>query len=226
LTPLKFDSQGLIVAVAQDHLSGEVRMVAWMNQAALERTLESGLATFYSRSRQSLWTKGETSGNRLKVHSVTADCDGDSLLLSVSPEGPSCHTGRRNCFFNPVDRSVPGAPEETPRPKAPLLAELENIIAERQASTASKSYTKSLLEAGTQRISAKIIEEAGELAEAVKAETEQRVASEAADVVFHLLVGLRARGVSWHKVMEVLNARLGVSGLVEKASRGGTPVGR
>ena len=219
---LKFDDKGLLVAIAQDHLSGEVRMVAWMNREALDRTLETGLATFYSRSRQELWVKGESSGNHLRVHAVTADCDGDALILSVTAAGPSCHTGMRNCFFNPVDRSKE-ASDASAHPLVPVLTQLERTIDERSASTSAKSYTKSLLEAGGARISGKITEEAGELADAIRGETSERVAAEAADLLFHMLVGLRSRGVAWDQVIEVLRSRMGVSGHVEKARRGETP---
>ena len=109
---LKFDADGLMTAVAQDRATGEVRMVAWMNAEALEKTLTVGLATFYSRSRQKLWVKGETSNHRLRVASVVADCDGDTLLLLVDPEGPSCHTGRPNCFFRPLGPEVTGREAE------------------------------------------------------------------------------------------------------------------
>jgi phosphoribosyl-AMP cyclohydrolase / phosphoribosyl-ATP pyrophosphohydrolase len=221
---LKFDDKGLLVAIAQDHLSGEVRMVAWMNREALDRTLQTGLATFYSRSRQKLWVKGESSGNHLRVHAVTADCDGDAVVLSVSAEGPSCHTGARNCFFNPVDRSTESAPDASAPPLVPIITQLERIIDERGESTSAKSYTKSLLEAGTERIGGKITEEAGELVDAIRSETSERVAAEAADLLFHLLVGLRSRGVAWDQVIEVLRSRMGVSGHVEKAGRAQPPV--
>jgi len=221
---LKFDDKGLLVAIAQDRLSGEVRMVAWMNREALDRTLETGLATFYSRSRQALWVKGESSGNHLRVHAVTADCDGDALILSVTAEGPSCHTGARNCFFNPVDRSKGSGEDTTAAPLLPILTQLERTIDERAESTSAKSYTKSLLEGGAERISGKITEEAGELADAIRGEASERVAAEAADLLFHVLVGLRSRGVAWDQVIEVLRSRMGVSGHVEKARRAPPPV--
>src|SRR6188474_809942 len=110
---LKFDADGLIPAVAQDRATGEIRMVAWMNAEAVQKTLETGLATFYSRSRKALWVKGETSNHRLVVKSVVADCDADTLLLFVDPEGPTCHTGRPGCFFRPVGKSGPA--EDGPR---------------------------------------------------------------------------------------------------------------
>jgi len=217
LSNLKFDDQGLIVAIAQDHLTGEVRMVAWMSKEALDQTLETGYATFFSRSRGRLWVKGESSGHRLRVHSVTADCDGDTLLIGVSAEGPSCHTGAQNCFFNPVVRSTePLAPAA---PVAPLLTLLEQTIEARGQSTSEKSYTKALLDGGPTRVGGKIREEAGELADALATESDERVAAEAADLLFHLLVGLRGRGVEWAQVIEVLRGRMGVSGHLEKAQR-------
>ena len=214
---LKFDDQGLIVAVAQDHLTGEVRMVAWMSSEALDQTLSTGYATFYSRSRGRLWTKGESSGHRLRVHSVTADCDGDTLLLGVTAEGPSCHTGAQNCFFNPVVRSMD--PLAAGAPVAPLLTLLEQTIDARAQSTSEKSYTKSLLEGGPTRVGGKIREEAAEFVDALTGESDERVAAEAADLLFHLLVGLRGRSVGLAQVIEVLHRRMGVSGHVEKAQR-------
>lgn len=220
---LKFDAAGLIPAVAQDRLTGEVRMLAWMNRPALAATLESGFATFFSRSRQALWCKGETSGNRLRVVEVVTDCDADTLLLMVEPQGPSCHTGRDNCFFNDVIASETPASarvRERPRNAAPVLLELEREIESRTHSTAEKSYTRSLLDAGVGKISEKIEEEAMEVTAALHRESDDRVANEAADLLYHLLVGLRARGVSVDRVIEVLAGRSGRSGHVEKANRG------
>ncbi len=214
---LKFDAQGLLPAIAQDHVTGDVRMVAWMNADAIQRTLESGKATFYSRSRGRLWTKGETSGHFLHVVSVHVDCDGDTLLLRVSPEGPSCHTGRPTCFFRGLDGN--GHTVDLPAPAPSFLAALEREIAERQSSTSAKSYTKSLLEAGAAQIGEKMREEAGEFAQAIASESADRVASEAADVIYHLLVGLRLRGVELEDVLETLARRSGISGHEEKARR-------
>jgi phosphoribosyl-ATP pyrophosphohydrolase/phosphoribosyl-AMP cyclohydrolase len=214
---LKFDEQGLIPAIAQDRFDGQVRMVAWMNREALERTLATGNATFFSRSRGSLWVKGETSGNLLRVHSVTADCDADTVLLLVEPAGPSCHTGRPSCFFRRV--GADGGLVDEAFEVTPFLAELERTIRERQASTAEKSYTRSLLDGGIAKIGAKISEEAGELVAALASESDDRVLSEAADLVFHVLVGLRARGLDLRAVVAQLAARTSQSGHAEKASR-------
>jgi phosphoribosyl-ATP pyrophosphohydrolase/phosphoribosyl-AMP cyclohydrolase len=214
---LQFNEQGLIPALAQDRFDGQVRMLAWMNREALQRTLETGLATFFSRSRGKLWVKGESSGNVLRVHSVTADCDDDTLLLLVEPAGPSCHTGRPSCFFRRV--APDGGLSDQPSEVTPFISELERTIRDRQASTAEKSYTKSLLAGGVSKINAKISEEAGELVAALANESDERVLSEAADLLFHVLVGLRARGLDFRQVVASLASRTKQSGHEEKQSR-------
>lgn len=214
---LKYDANGLIVAICQDRVTGDIRMVAWMNQAAVERTVQSGRATFYSRSRQSLWTKGETSGNYLLVESIAVDCDRDCLLLTVTPQGPSCHTGSETCFFS----SLSGSPEERPAPQ--FLTKLERELEQRRQSTSNKSYTKFLLESGADKIGDKVREEADEFARAIAAESDERVLNEAADVVYHLLVGLRLRNLSIEQVLHRLHSRSSQSGHEEKANRTGTP---
>jgi len=214
---LQFNEQGLIPALAQDRYDGQVRMLAWMNREALERTLETGLATFFSRSRGKLWVKGEGSGNVLRVSSVTADCDADTLLLLVDPAGPSCHTGRPSCFFRQVGPD--GSLSDQPFEVTPFIFELERTIRERQASTAEKSYTKSLLDGGIAKINAKISEEAGELVAAIGGESDERVLSEASDLLFHVLVGLRARGLDFRQVVAALAGRTKQSGHEEKLSR-------
>lgn len=212
---LKYDANGLIVAVCQDYLDGAVRMVAWMNEAAVQATLATGKATFYSRSRQALWTKGETSGNFLHVLAVSADCDKDTLLLRVRAEGPSCHTGQPTCFFTPLSGEEPGPRQADPT----LWSALEQELATRKLSTGTKSYTKYLLDAGASKIGAKLLEESGEFTDALDHESDERVASEAADVLYHLLVGLQLRSVSLRQVLEQMALRTGQSGHEEKASR-------
>jgi len=213
---LRFDERGLIPAIAQDRLTGEIRMVAWMNREALARTLETGKATFYSRSREALWQKGESSGNHLVVHEVVADCDADTLLLLCEPAGPSCHTARPGCFFRQLRD---GVLHDEPLHAAPFLQRLEREIDARRDAPAASSYTKSLFEGGPAKIGAKLREEASELAQAIESESDARVASEAADLVYHLLVGLALRGVSARDVMAELAKRFGTSGHVEKARR-------
>lgn len=213
----KFDDRGLLPAIVQDRLTGEIRMCAYVNREAIARTIETGHATFFSRSRGALWEKGETSGNTLDVRELYADCDADTLLMLVDPAGPSCHTGEVNCFFRKVDG---GTIVDEKTPAAPFLERLEREIASRRASTSEKSYTKSLLDAGPGKIGDKVREEADEFARAIAGESDERVASEAADVVYHLMVGLAARGVPFRAVVDVLARRAGTSGHTEKAARG------
>src|SRR5688572_23421504 len=197
-------------------------MVAWMNAAALEATFATGYATFFSRSRQALWQKGETSGNRLRVDSVRLDCDGDTVLLLVDPDGPSCHTGRPSCFFESLieaEQTNPpvGDSAASSEARAPELVELERVIELRSRDSAAASYTRSLIDGGAERIGDKLREEADELARALTRESVDRVASEAADLVYHLLVGLRLREVPLRAVLAELDRRAGKSGHAEKA---------
>lgn len=213
LDELTWDAAGLVTVVVQDRHSGEVRMVAHANREAVERTVASGDAFFFSRSRNAMWRKGETSGNTLRVEEVWADCDGDALLYLVDPNGPSCHTGERNCFFRRLgEGDVSGR-------AAPTLARLWDVLEARRASTGEKSYTRSLLDGGVERIGGKIEEESGELVEALRNESDKRVVSEAGDVLYHAMVGLLARGVTLRDVEEHLSERFGASGHQEKASR-------
>ncbi len=218
--PLTFDERGLLPVVAQDDLTGEIRMLAWANAEAVAKTLETGRATFFSRSRAALWVKGETSGNVLEVRAVLVDCDQDALVYLVRPSGPTCHTGAVSCFFRRLehagetftasDEGVPGAT---------LLARLEAVLEARKRSTGEKSYVKSLYDGGAEKIGAKLREEADELARAVAGEDDGRVASEAADLLFHLGVALRARGVAFADVLRELDRRAGTSGHDEKRAR-------
>jgi phosphoribosyl-ATP pyrophosphohydrolase/phosphoribosyl-AMP cyclohydrolase len=192
---LKLDAAGLIPVVVQERASGDVLMVAWANALALARTAETGYAHFWSRSRQALWRKGESSGNRLRVREVRADCDRDALLLVVDPEGPACHTGTRSCF----GEASPTA--------AGVVAALGRVIAARDAERPEGSYTTRLLEGGLDRTLKKIGEEATEVVLAAKGESDARLAEEAADLLFHLLVALRQRGVAPDAVLEVLRRR-------------------
>jgi phosphoribosyl-ATP pyrophosphohydrolase/phosphoribosyl-AMP cyclohydrolase len=208
---MKFDERGLVPVVVQDERTGEVRMVAYANEEALRRTRETGMATFFSRSRGALWEKGESSGNGIEVTRVLVDCDEDCVLYVGRPRGPSCHTGASTCFFRDVD----GAAAEA----ATVLLRLEAILDARKSSTTEASYTKSLYDGGPARIGEKLREEASELAEAVANETDERVTAEAADLLFHAMVALRSRGVGVAEVLSVLGARFGTSGHTEKASR-------
>jgi phosphoribosyl-ATP pyrophosphohydrolase/phosphoribosyl-AMP cyclohydrolase len=211
------DDRGLVPAVIQDRLTGQVRMLGWMNREALQRTLQTRRCTFFSRSRNQLWEKGETSGHTLTVCSVALDCDHDTLLVQVEPLGPTCHTGRVTCFFRDLDAA--GAVQSRELEPTSFLHELEHVIQLRTTSNASTSYTKQLLDQGTEQIGRKLREEAAELAEAIASESDERVAAEAADLLYHVLVALRARELTLREVLAVLASRSGTSGLDEKAAR-------
>ncbi len=218
---LKHDEQGLVVAVVQHAHSGQVLMVGYMNRDALAATAQRGHVTFFSRSRQTLWEKGESSGNTLQLVEMRTDCDRDALLVHAVPRGPTCHTGTRSCFFDPL---LPEA-EADDGPAGNMLGRVFDTILERKAGKGAtnregKSYVRSLLDKGVERIAGKITEEAGELIDALRGEDAERVASEAADLVFHAMVGLAARDVSWASVAAEFGRRFGVSGIDEKASRG------
>ena len=186
---------GLIAAVVQDAATLQVLMLAFMDRAALDETLESGEATFFSRSRGGRWRKGETSGDRLKVVSVTPDCDGDAVLVRVEPVGNACHLNRTSCFG---DEDAPGLGR---------LARLEQTIRDRAAADPSESWTAKLLASGPKRIAQKVGEEGVETALAGAAGDEAELASEAADLVYHLLVLLKARDLSLQDVLDVLESR-------------------
>jgi phosphoribosyl-ATP pyrophosphohydrolase/phosphoribosyl-AMP cyclohydrolase len=192
---LVFGESGLLPVVVQERRSGDVLMLAWANAEALERSVESGLAHFWSRSRQKLWRKGETSGNELRVRELRADCDGDTLLMVVDPAGPTCHTGSRTCFG-----------DDTPS-LGGLVAELARVIEDRAEQSPDASYTARLFAKGLDYNLKKIGEESTEVLLAAKGEGDERLAEEAADLVFHLLVALRQRGVEPTRFLEVLKAR-------------------
>ncbi len=196
LDELAFGPDGLLPCVVQDWNTGEVLTVAYMNEEALERTRSSGQTWFWSRSRQELWHKGETSGNVQRVRELRWDCDNDTLLALVEPAGPACHTGERTCFHN-GDRAP--APHEA-------LPALERTIAERRANPVEGSWTAKLL-ADPPLIGAKVQEEAEEVARAARDESDERVAEEAADVLYHLSVLLASRDLTLADAYEVLNAR-------------------
>lgn len=214
---LHYSSSGLVPVIAQDAETGEIRMVAYADEIAIEKTLQTGLAHFFSRSRGELWLKGETSGNTLAVRSIWVDCDGDTLIYMVDPAGPSCHTGAETCFFRRLDAD--GNLVDDARDGAPTLLRLERTLEARKASDSERSYTKSLLDGGATKIDEKLREESVELGQALINESDERVVSEAADVIYHLLVGLVLREVSLRDLLSELSRRFGISGHDEKASR-------
>jgi len=205
LEQVKFGPDGLVTVVAQERRSGDVLMVAWANREALTRTLQSGQAHYWSRSRQALWRKGESSGHEQRVTEIRLDCDGDTILYRVDQVGPACHTGQATCFSAAIDAD--GVPVGSPDPGGHLLTRLATTIAARAAERPAGSYTVSLLERGVARVSQKVGEEAVEVVVAANAESASHLAEEAADLLYHLLVLLQARGVALGDVWRALEAR-------------------
>ncbi len=202
------DSSGLVPVVAQDRDTGDVLTLAYANKEAVEKTLETGEAHFYSRSRQELWRKGATSGNTQKVVEVRLDCDGDALLYRVEPRGPACHTGERTCFFTALaGEGVGVATGESEATFGAMVERLAGVIAERHREMPEGSYTASLFERGTGRLAQKVGEEAVEVV--IASLKDDRIAEEAADLVYHLLVLLEERGVGVEEVAKVLSDRHG-----------------
>jgi phosphoribosyl-ATP pyrophosphohydrolase/phosphoribosyl-AMP cyclohydrolase len=192
-----YDRDGLVPCVVQDWSTGEVLMLAYMNEQALRRTRDTGELHLWSRSRGEQWHKGATSGNVQAVRALRVDCDGDTLLALVEPAGPACHTGERTCFHRGA--LEPGAPHET-------LPALERVLMERARDRPAGSYTVELLE-NPSHIGEKVMEEAEEVARAAREESDERVDEEAADVIYHLLVLLRSRGRSLVDAELVLDGR-------------------
>jgi phosphoribosyl-ATP pyrophosphohydrolase/phosphoribosyl-AMP cyclohydrolase len=200
---LKYDERGLVPCVVQDAGTGEVLTLAWQSREALERTLRSGQATFWSRSRGEVWVKGATSGNTQAVRAVRTDCDHDVVLLRVEPRGPACHTGARSCFFE----AVAGAPD-APESPGETLARLERLLRERRADAPPGSYTAKLYADENLRHK-KIGEEATELVMASLRGDKDAVAEEAADLLYHALVLLQSHGVGLREVADKLRGREG-----------------
>jgi phosphoribosyl-AMP cyclohydrolase / phosphoribosyl-ATP pyrophosphohydrolase len=194
---IAFDERGLVPCIVQDWRTGEVLTLAYMNAEALRLTRETGETHFFSRSRQELWRKGATSGNTQAVRAIRYDCDADALLALVEPSGPACHTGERTCFH--TGELAPGAPFET-------LPTLERTIADRAATRPDGSYTSTLL-GDASLAGAKVEEEAEEVVRAARDESDERVAEEAADVIYHLAVLLRGRGLTLADAERVLDGR-------------------
>jgi len=192
-------SGGLLPAIVQDAVSGEVLMLGYMNRDALAATEGSGRVTFWSRSKQRLWTKGESSGNVLELSDIAADCDGDTLLILAKPRGPACHLGTRTCWGDNAPQPVVG--------KLAFLVTLERIIRERDTLRPEGSYSARLLGEGTRRVAQKVGEEAIELALASVAQSEDEVLGEAADLVYHLLLLLEVKHLSLSRVIAELEAR-------------------
>lgn len=200
LSMIQFDAQGLVPAIAQDAVSGQVLMLAYMNEASLRCTLDEGYAVYWSRSRQELWKKGATSGHLQKVVSVDYDCDGDAILLRVEQTGAACHTGERSCFYRRLQGEAGSA-------SAGILSELTGVIRDRQRNPKEGSYTNYLLDKGLSKIAKKVGEEAVEVVIAAVEQNPEELVYESADLIYHMLVLFAQQGIPLSKVWEELGNR-------------------
>ena len=197
LEQLKWPADGLLPLIVQHAVSGKVLMQGFANSEALATTLQSGRVTFFSRSKNRLWTKGESSGHFLQLQSLSADCDRDSLLALALPDGPTCHVGTETCWHDPHSNA----------PALSFLTDLEAVIASRQHADPKSSYTASLFARGVKRIAQKVGEEGVESALAAMAGDREELKNEAADLIFHLLVLLRSQDLALNDVIDILTAR-------------------
>lgn len=210
---LKLNEQGLLPAVIQDWLDGTVLMLGYMNQEALSRTLSTKSVHFWSRSRQRLWEKGETSGHKLLVKDLFIDCDRDTVLVKAQPSGPTCHTGERSCFFSRLDDSRVDSAVQSSESQGGILESVLRIIAARKATPQPDSYTSKLFEGGHDKILKKVAEEAGEVLIAAKGGKKEEIVYEVADLLFHTLMVLGYHDLSLQEVYQELGRRHGKSGL-------------
>lgn len=186
---------GLLPAIVQDHITGKVLMLGYMNKEALAKTRETGKVTFFSRSKNRLWVKGETSGNHLLLKSLKGDCDGDTLLIQAAPQGPTCHTGADTCF------------DEVNENPVAFLNHLTSIIEDRKANPSGSSYTASLFQKGVNKVAQKVGEEAVEVVIEAKDENDELFLNESADLLFHLMALLTYKGFSLRDVVKILKSR-------------------
>lgn len=220
LDELAFDTDGLVPVVAQEALTGNLLMLAFANREAIEKTLETGMAHYWSRSRGRLWKKGETSGHTQAVVEIRLDCDGDTVLYRVLQSGPACHTLHDSCFFRSVEN---GTLHESGSP-AHILGRVDAVVESRMREPKAGSYTSYLIESGLDKILKKIGEEATEVVVAAKNESLAELRAETADLLFHVIVLLRARGLSLDDVWSELEERFGRAPRVRSGNRERSPV--
>lgn len=206
---LRWDEKGLIPAIVQDHRTGKVLMLGYMNNEALTETIKTGKVHFFSRKRNKLWMKGEESGNVLIVKNILFDCDEDTLLVLAEPKGPTCHTGETSCFYRSINNEVKPAPYE-------IIDELYKVIEERKNNPSENSYTSTLFQKGIEKIAKKVLEEAGEVTIASLKEDKSEIIYECADLIYHLLVLTSWFGIDPYEIKEELLKRFGKSGLRSK----------
>jgi phosphoribosyl-ATP pyrophosphohydrolase/phosphoribosyl-AMP cyclohydrolase len=204
INEISFGPDGLIPAIAQDADAGEVLMLAWMNRDALEQTIETGRAHYYSRSRARLWLKGETSGHFQQIRAIRRDCDSDALLLLVDQIGAACHTGNRSCFYRDLAGSEVPPAREKPED---ILAGIQSVVEDRRAHPKEGSYTNYLFDKGIDKMLKKVGEESAEIIIAAKNPNQTDLVGEVADMMFHVSVVLVERGLSWRDVYAELERR-------------------
>ena len=203
---IKFDEKGLVPAVVQDAADGRVLMVAYMNRESLEKTVETGRTWFFSRSRNQLWNKGETSGNFQEVEEILVDCDADTLVVKVRQHGPACHTGNPTCFFRKVSENGELADYEAPA-TASILDEVYAVVKDRMENPKEGSYTNYLLDTGIDKILKKVGEECSETIIAAKNEEPSEIALETSDLLYHLIVMIAERGMTMEDIYSELKHR-------------------
>ncbi|WP_345969941.1 bifunctional phosphoribosyl-AMP cyclohydrolase/phosphoribosyl-ATP diphosphatase HisIE [Sulfurimonas sp. HSL1-6] len=220
LNRVDWQKQELLPVIVQDVHTNEVLMMAYMNREALQLSLETKLAHYYSRSKQRLWKKGESSGHLQHIKQFLIDCDDDTLLLKVEQEGVACHTGRKSCFFTELDSGSETMQVEVDTTAAyGIIDTLYHTILERKNADPETSWTAKLLSKGENTILKKVVEEAGEFSFAVKDDDEEEIVYEAADLTYHVLVALGYKNISPDRIKQELARRFGMSGIAEKASR-------
>lgn len=208
---IKWDEKGLIPAIVQDFETNQVLMLGYMNDQSLKKTLDTNLVTFFSRSRNTLWTKGETSGNTLEVISIDLDCDNDTLLIQANPAGPTCHTGETSCFFESLTSNNEKISQEaqkkcTPESRRTLEALMQTVL-DRKANPVEGSYTNYLMEKGLGKILKKVGEESSEIIIASLSEDNDSLIGEIGDLLYHLTVLMVEKEISWPEILELLDAR-------------------
>ena len=213
LQAFRFDEHGLIPAVVQDWRDGTVLMLGYMDRDALEKTLTTKSVHFWSRSRQRLWEKGETSGHRLILKDLFLDCDRDTVLIKAEPVGPTCHTGERACFFSRVQADGRVSDQKTGDAWGGLLERLYATVSDRKQNPRADSYVSSLFKGGRDRILKKVVEEAGEVVLASKGDKRSEIIHEVADLLFHMLIVLGEHDITLPEIHQELEGRMGKSGL-------------
>jgi phosphoribosyl-ATP pyrophosphohydrolase/phosphoribosyl-AMP cyclohydrolase len=211
---------GLLPVIAQDNTTNEVLMLAFMNKESLQLTLDTGYAHYFSRSRQRLWKKGESSGHTQEIKKIFMDCDNDTLVIKINQIGVACHTGRKSCFFTDIQTGEVTSDVEIDTSSAyGIIDTLYHTIQERKHEDIEKSYTAKLLQGNENSMLKKIVEEAGEFTFAVKDKNEKEIISEGADLMYHCLVALASQNISPDRIKQELSKRFGMSGIDEKNSR-------